>query len=109
MAKIPNMYLRHKVTIQLYSGSSGTGIVYGETIVKRAHVVSGRPTSINVGAEEITADTQVFVNFPPDIPARSLVTWNGLKYTVIGVDKHSAPGLPTPDHQVLKCVPLASG
>lgn len=109
MAKIPNMYLRHKVVIELYVSSSGTGIIYGDVIQKRAHVVSGKPANINMGDEQISADTQVYLNFPPDIPLRSRVTWAGNKYTVVKVDKHSAPGLPTPDHLALMCAPYPLG
>jgi hypothetical protein len=100
-------FLRFDITVYAKSGSGSYGPTYAASVVTKAHIVFGKPVTVNVGASEVTADIVMYLRPEIVCPEGSKVVYDGNNYSVLKYTKHSAPGLPTPDHIKLVLAPYS--
>jgi hypothetical protein len=107
MGAFPSAYLRHWITVYPLLGNGPFGENFGPGTDVRAHVIYGKPITVKTNIEEITADVQVYVRPEIDCREGSKVVYGSETFRVLKYEKHSAPGLPTPDYIKLVLVPYA--
>lgn len=100
MGSIPRWLLRHRITIEPYTGEGPYGPVYGPPVTDvRAFVEAKRRRVLDDKGARVVADTTAYMRLAEVCPVRSRVTLpDGRKATVITHAPHDGGGLPTPDH-----------
>lgn len=100
MASIPRWMLRHRVTIEPYTGEGPRGAVLGPPVPNvRALVEAKRRKVLDDKGTRVVSNATVFMLPGTVCPARSRVTLpDGTTGTVASHAAHDGGGLATPDH-----------
>lgn len=105
--KLPGFWLRHRVTVEPYEGSSANGPIYGAPVSVRCFLEeSSELTRTSDGTERVST-ARYFARLDTiEAPPQSRVTLpSGRVATVIDVARHDGGGLPTPDHLEVRLDP----
>lgn len=83
---IPTAALRHRITVEPYEGTTGTGgPVYGEPVALRARLVGKRRAVRTRDGVDVIADATADIRPGATIPAESRVIRDGRVYEVLAV------------------------
>ncbi len=97
-ALLPADVLVDEVTIEPFTGATGTGPTYGPPVTYRC-LLSFRGRLVRrPDAREVTSSCSVIAEPGIDAPPESRATAAGRVTTVIEVRDNVKPDLPTPDH-----------
>lgn len=102
---VPRWLLRHRITIEPYTGDSAYGETYGPPVTDVRALVSETVRTVrNKAGREVTSTAQFIAEPGLDCPAGSLVTLpSGRITTVLHLAPHTAPGLPVPQNEEVSC------
>lgn len=93
--------LRHRMTVEAYSGSSATGPVYAAARTVACYVESQR-RSVRKGEGRVAVSADVvWCDLDRSIGPDDRVVLNGRPVEVLAVRHYDGQGLPTPDHTEL--------
>lgn len=99
--RLPDLLLRHQVTVEPYAGAGATGDVFGPAVTVAAFVDRKRRLVRADDGTETVSETRVLCQLDAltEVPARSRVTLpTGETSKVITARRNDGGGLPTPDH-----------
>lgn len=98
MGSIPQLLLRHEVTVEPYEGDGAYGPVYGDPVTIPAFVDAQTTMVRDADGVEVVSSTTVYAVDVPDLPIGSRITYAGRELTALAVKRRDGGGLPTPDH-----------
>jgi hypothetical protein len=90
--------MRHKVTIEPFTGQGGNGPTYGPAVVVRCFRDDARKLVRNNMGEQVISSTTCFCPPGTVAPVLSRVTFDGRAAYVITTNSRDGGGLPSPDH-----------
>lgn len=103
-----DVWWRHPVTVERYTGRGAYGAQYAAPVTLMAAIDDRNQRVLNGSGQEVTAATTVLLPIETAAVAlESRVTlpaaFSGRRLTVISVSRHDSGGQPTPDHLELSC------
>lgn len=99
MASLPRWMLRHRVTVEPFTGEGPYGAAYGPPVEVRCLVEDKRRRVLDANGTQVTASTTFYAPLATVCPVRSRVTLpDGRKSFAVAVARRDGAGLPTPDH-----------
>ena len=99
MGRLPRWLLRHRATIEPFTGEGPHGAVYGPPVRVRCFVEDKRTRTVDDTGTQVTASATLYAPLATVCPARSRVTLpDGRALTAVTVARRDGGGLPTPDH-----------
>jgi len=99
MAAIPRRFLRHRIMVEPYLGTSGTGRVYGPPVEVRCLLDQKVRNVRTPGGDTVVSSSTAYASPGTTAPPQSRVTLpNGQTTTVIQVAPRDSGGLGAPDH-----------
>jgi hypothetical protein len=101
--RIPRWALRHRITVEPYTGDSAYGAAYGPGVVVRCLVEDVEREVRKPTGEVVVSTTTVYALPGLVAPPQSRVTLpDGRKALVLEHANRDGGGLPTPDHVQLR-------
>lgn len=102
---VPTWLLRHRVTVEPYTGDSAYGPTYGPAVEGVPALVAATIRTVrNREGREVTSTATVYAAPDLDCPPESRITLpDGRQTKAIAVAPHTAPGLPVPECTEVSC------
>ncbi|MER5759574.1 hypothetical protein [Streptomyces sp. NPDC002082] len=105
VSRIPEVLLRHRITIEPYLGDGAYGPHYGAPVPAVPALVSPAVRMVRTpDGREVTSSAQIIAAPDLDCPPGSRVTLpDGRTATALSITRHTAPGLPVPSCSEVMC------
>lgn len=99
MAAIPKRFLRHRIIVEPYLGTSGTGRLYGPAVEVKCFLDQKTRNVRNPAGDVVTSSSTAYASPGTTAPPLSRVTLSGGRLTrVIQDAPRDSQGLGAPDH-----------
>ncbi|WP_051778793.1 hypothetical protein [Streptomyces sp. NRRL S-241] len=105
VSRIPEVLLRHRITIEPYLGDGAYGPRHGAPVPEIPALVSPSARMVRApDGREVTSSAQIITAPGLDCPPGSRVTLpDGRITTALSITHHTAPGLPVPACSEVMC------
>lgn len=102
---VPGWLLRHRITVEPYTGDTAYGPAYGPPVEGVPALVSEVVRTVrDREGREVTSTAQFIAAPGLDCPPESRITLpSGRITTALSIARHTAPGLPAPQSSEVSC------